>query len=43
MKRVGDNQWPLMFDASLDGGRTSEKWLFYERLRVSHKPVLQKY
>ena len=21
-----NNQWPLMFDASLDGRRTSEKW-----------------
>ena len=26
MKRVGNNQWPLMFDALLDGGRASEKW-----------------
>ena len=27
MKRMGNNQWPLMFGVSLDGGRTSEKWL----------------
>ena len=26
MKRVGNNNWPLLFDALLDGGRTSEKW-----------------
>ena len=26
MKRVGNNQWQLMFGASLDGERTSEKW-----------------
>ena len=26
MKRVGNKQWPLLFDASRDGGGTSEKW-----------------
>ena len=31
MKRMGNNQWPLMFDASLDEGRTSEKWLLQLR------------
>ena len=26
MKRMGNYQWPLMPDASLDSGCTSEKW-----------------
>ena len=26
MKRMGNYQWPFTLDASLDGGRTSEKW-----------------
>ena len=26
METVGNNHWPLMFDASLDRERTSEKW-----------------
>ena len=27
MKRMGNYQWPLMLDGSLDGGRTTEKRL----------------
>ena len=35
MKRVGNNQWPLMFDASLEGGRISEKWPLYVDINIT--------
>ena len=47
MKRVGNNQWPLMCDASLDCGRPSEKWprleleQFSDRLFLLFIPVFK--
>ena len=34
MKRMDNYQWPLTLDASLDSGRTSEKWPLHENLNI---------